>query len=197
MSKIRQKSSDKNAANLLKELSKFIRIPKEGTTYSAHGIHPYSAKFIPQIPSKIIEECINERHVVLDPFAGSGTTLLEGRLHGVDSIGFDTNPIALLISKVKTTTLLQKDRNDLDYVISKIRSKFLKNDYSNSWIPKIPQIEHWFLPNIIKDLGLIAGEIKRVKNTKVKKLLEVVFSSIIVTTSNQDGETRYAAVKKI
>ena len=121
----------KSTANLLNDLSGYITIPKEGTSYVTHGIHPYSAKFIPQLPAKIIEECINERHVVLDPFSGSGTTLLEGRLHGIDSIGFDTNPIAVLVSKVKVTPLTKKDWDDFSKVVSEIHSKFYKKDYYN------------------------------------------------------------------
>ncbi len=76
---------------LLKELSSFTSVPKSETTYMTHSIHPYPAKFIPQIPSRIIDECSNERHTVLDPFCGSGTTLLEARRKGRDSIGFDIN----------------------------------------------------------------------------------------------------------
>lgn len=191
-----KQTSSKGADNLLKELSNFIAIPEEGTSYVTHGIHPYSAKFIPQLPAKIIEECVNERHVVLDPFSGSGTTLLEARLHGIDSIGFDTNPIAAVVSRVKVTPLSKKDWDDFDKITLKIKSKFEENDYSQSWIPEIPQIDHWFEPKIIKDLGLIAGEIKKIKNIKIKQLLEVIFSSIIVVTSNQDSETRFAAIKK-
>ena len=195
MSRTKQKSS-KGADNLLKELSKFTSIPEEGTSYATHGIHPYSAKFIPQLPAKIIEECVNERHVVLDPFSGSGTTLLESRLRSIDSIGFDTNPIAALVSRVKVTVLSKKDWKDFDNIVLQIKLKFKEKDYSKSWIPEIPQIEHWFEPKIIKDLGLIAGEIKNIKNQKVKELFEIILSSIIVVTSNQDSETRFAAIKK-
>lgn len=190
------KTSNITTARLLNELSRYTTVPKEGTTYSTHGIHPYAAKFIPQIPDKIIEECSNERHTILDPFCGSGTTLLEARLKGRCSVGFDTNPIAILVSKVKTTPMSKEDWDEVDIAISKIKSKFEYKDYSEVWIPEIPRIEHWFQKNVCMDLGLIAGEIRKIENLKARNFLEVAFSSIIVSVSNQESETRFAAIKK-
>jgi len=188
--------SGRTAARLLSALSKYIAIPKEGTTYSTHGIHPYPAKFIPQIPARIISDCSNERHTILDPFCGSGTALLEARRRGRDSIGFDINPIAVLISKVKTTTLSKEELHAIDLTCSRIASKFRSNDYSEIWMPDIPRMKHWFRDDISKDLGLIAGELRRLDDPKVKNLLEVALSSVIVQVSNQQSETRFAAVNK-
>ena len=69
-----------------------------------HSIHKYPAKLIPQIPALFIREFCEEGSCVLDPY-WTGTTLLEAKRHGRDSIGFDLNPLALLISKMKTTTI--------------------------------------------------------------------------------------------
>jgi DNA modification methylase len=183
-------------SKLLRELSSYTTIPEEGTTYSTHGIHPYTAKFIPQIPARIIEECSNERHTVLDPFCGSGTTLLEAYLKGRNSIGFDVNPIAYLISRVKTTRLLKEDWADVQSALAEIKSKFANKDYSEIWIPQIPRIDHWFQEGIIQDLGLVAGELKKIENHRAKNFLELVLSSMIVLVSKQESETRYAAVDK-
>jgi hypothetical protein len=79
--------------------------PTLATTYATHRLHPYPAKFIPQIAADIIQEHTNERHVVFDPFCGSGTTLVEALLHSRRSIGCDNNPIAALVSRAKTTPL--------------------------------------------------------------------------------------------
>ena len=78
--------------------------------YLTHGIHPYPAKFIPQIPSCLVETYSRKGDVILDPFCGSGTTLLETIIRDRQAIGVDVNPIATLISKVKTSCLRDSER---------------------------------------------------------------------------------------
>ena len=68
-----------------------------------HGIHPYPAMMIPQVARRLIGEYGSEGGVLLDPYCGTGTTLLEGMLAGLESTGTDLNPLARLIAKTKTT----------------------------------------------------------------------------------------------
>jgi len=70
-----------------------------------HGIHPYPAKMVPQIAREIIRRFTKEKALVLDPFCGSGTVLLEALIAGRNGIGIDTNPLACLIARAKTTVL--------------------------------------------------------------------------------------------
>lgn len=70
---------------------------------SLASIHPYPARFIPDIPRELISGLgCDKGAVILDPFCGSGTTLLEAQRAGFESVGIDLNPIACLISSVKT-----------------------------------------------------------------------------------------------
>ena len=75
-----------------------------------HGIHSYPAMMVCPISRNIIR-LVNEirpTHSLLDPFSGSGTVLVEGMLEGIENVaGSDINPLALLLSKVKTTVLNQ------------------------------------------------------------------------------------------
>jgi DNA modification methylase len=73
------------------------------TRYLTHGFHPYASKYIPQIPFNLVSKLSNKNDLVLDNFMGSGTTLVECKLLGRNSIGVDCNPLACLISKVKST----------------------------------------------------------------------------------------------
>lgn len=75
------------------------------TVYYTHSFHPYSSKYVPQIPNRLISSLSLKNELVLDNFVGSGTTLVESRLLGRNSIGIDINPLACLISSVKTTTI--------------------------------------------------------------------------------------------
>src|SRR5690606_681566 len=76
------------------------------TTHGIHSIHSYPAKFIAQIPRRLIELFYSgDASIVFDPFCGSGTTLVEACEAGIDAVGVDLNPIACLIASVKTTPL--------------------------------------------------------------------------------------------
>ncbi|HYA83037.1 MAG TPA: DNA methyltransferase [Candidatus Bathyarchaeia archaeon] len=75
------------------------------TKYYTHGYHPYSSKYIPQIPNRLISTFTERNDLILDPFVGSGTTLVESKVLGRDAIGVDINPLACLISRVKTTVI--------------------------------------------------------------------------------------------
>ena len=65
------------------------------TAYATHNLHSFPAKFPPQLPRKFILSLTEPGDTVLDPMAGSGTTLLEARLAGRHAIGFDIDPLAL------------------------------------------------------------------------------------------------------
>jgi site-specific DNA-methyltransferase (cytosine-N4-specific) len=74
------------------------------TMYLIHSLHPYPAKFPLQLPHPIIKVA-HKRATVLDPFCGSGTTLVGARLFGCNAIGVDVNGLSSLLLKVKTTPL--------------------------------------------------------------------------------------------
>ena len=72
------------------------------TTDLSHGIFSYPGALHPMIARNLLKMYGSEDGVMLDPFVGSGTTLAEAKLYGMRSIGFDLNPLALLVSKLKS-----------------------------------------------------------------------------------------------
>lgn len=98
---------------------------KADTKEFTHGYHAYPAMMIPQIARALIEEYGPEGqlHTILDPYMGSGTTLVEASIKGVNSIGTDLNPLARMMSKVKTTHY----REDL------IKSQFVEISFQLSF----------------------------------------------------------------
>ena len=82
----------------------------DDTKLSNHGFHTYPAMMIPQIARKLIELYGKEAKVLFDPFVGSGTSILEAKIHENFEIayGIDINPLARLIAKVKATPIPQK-----------------------------------------------------------------------------------------
>jgi len=80
----------------------FAHLTYKDTQASTHFFHHWTAKFIPQIPRRIIEMYAGPGDVILDPFMGCGTTLVEAARLGYDSWGTDINPLAVKIAKAKT-----------------------------------------------------------------------------------------------
>jgi len=61
----------------------------DSTNYLTHNFHSYPAKFIPQIPRKTIDLFTSPGDLILDPFCGCGTTLVEAKISGRHSVGID------------------------------------------------------------------------------------------------------------
>ena len=157
---------------------------------TAHSIHPYPAKFIPQIPRELIRLFPPPSGTaVFDPFCGSGTTLLEARLLGYKSIGNDLSPLAALIARVKTAPLASS--------LSAAAAAVCQRASATAQpIPDIPRVDHWFQPPVQDALARLVARINEVKDSLVRNALLVALSRIIVRVSNQDSDTRYAAVDK-
>lgn len=83
----------------------FADVTTASAQYLTHGYHRYPAKFIPQLVSRLIEEYSEPNNIVCDPFGGCGTTLVEAKLSGRISFGFDINPLAVLITQAKITAI--------------------------------------------------------------------------------------------
>ena len=72
-------------------------------TKHVHSLHPYLGKFIPQLVEVFLRRYFAPGSCVYDPFAGSGTTLVESNAFGADSIGSDISEFNCLLTRVKTT----------------------------------------------------------------------------------------------
>lgn len=164
--------------------------PKRKIHSEIEGLHPYPAKFITELPRTLLHILpVPEGTCVFDPFCGSGTTLVECQRLSLSSVGVDLNPIACLISRVKTQPLGPELLAVAEEVLyNAMRTKSIK-------IPKIPNLDHWFTKPIQRALASLTAIIPDSPPT-YHDALRLALSSIIVRVSNQDSDTRYAAVKK-
>lgn len=110
-----------------------------------HGYHRYPAKFLPDVVRKIIEEYAKGSKLIADLFAGCGTTLVEAKIHGISSVGVDINPVAQLITKVKTTPLAPDALQQAYTALVNLFDKYNESDYED--IKKHERIDYWFTPS--------------------------------------------------
>lgn len=110
-----------------------------------HGYHRYPAKFLPDVVRKLIEDYAKDSKLIADFFAGCGTTLVEAKVHGISSVGTDINPVAQLITKVKTNALSPDDLQQAYDALVKLFEEYNESDYVD--IKKHERIDYWFSPS--------------------------------------------------
>jgi hypothetical protein len=156
--------------------------------YLTHDFHKFAGKFIPHIPRWAIKKLLPRRgaKMVLDPFTGSGTTLVEAMLDGHVGYGVDVDPLARLITKVKTTVIAEDRLRSIGRVVT----RKLDSLQAGSFMPEIPTLKHWFTSNAIRDLSAIYETVEEFRDdTAAYDLLTICFSAIIRRVSNADNQT--------
>ena len=158
-------------------------------------IHPYPAKFTIDLAFEYVSKFTKENDTVYDTFVGTGTTLWACRLHKRNGRGTDINHIAILIAEFKLLKLSEQNFLNLESFIREFNGAFL------SEVQKITpyyykSINHWFTDESIAILSVIKKMISVIDIENEKKFCELIFSSIINNASNQESDTRYAAIYK-
>jgi hypothetical protein len=192
---IQQSSSPHLDASYRKRLSDLLSsdldFHDKSSAYASHNFHAFPAKFPPQLPKKFIEGLTEPGDVVLDPMMGSGTTILEAFLAGRRGIGFDIDPMALRLCKVKVTPLaLEETATEGKQVLHRAQESWQQNgaELRQQLDARFEEAErkfldYWFLPPTQLELMALIREIERVQNPSIREFLELAFSAIIITKS--------------
>lgn len=153
-----------------RQLVNWLRIGDQLT----HQIHPYPAKLLPHIAHFFIRASSLHRgnQIVLDPFCGSGTVALEASLAGFTPYIADANPLALLLTKVKTKP----------YDTSALRDKGRKILIKASRLKTAPFInivnDHlWYSPEHKKALEIIFRALNEVEDPDDRDFFKICFSA--------------------
>lgn len=179
------------------------------TGYLTHALHPYPAKFIPQIPNALIQALSSIGDTVLDPFCGSGTTLVEALVLKRHAVGVDANPLACLIARAKTTRLTESDLVQLRQLESQTAAlaqqqlvgtlplfSNLKIAPASTSRPSFEGLDFWFEPHVTDELAMLKTMCLAVESERARQIALTAFSSIIVAVSRQDSDTRYVRREK-
>jgi len=177
--------------NIVKELKKY---PKDywdfkgKTKTGIHNIGKYPATMVPDMQYEllniIIKQIKSKNIKLLDPFCGSGTTLVIAQELGIDSVGIDINPYATLLSSVKTTIY---DYNKMLTAIDRIENNLNKEQNFKEYY--FYNIEKWFRKDIIKTLSKIRYCIVAEKDPSIRKFFWVCLSETIFKFSNDRTST--------
>jgi DNA modification methylase len=189
-----------NGANIL--------IYSKDQSYLTHGIHKFPAKFFPELPRYLIDHYSKKGETVLDPMCGSGTVVLEAYLRIRAAVGIDIDPMARLITKVKTTPI---DTSVLDDARDWLLGRLMQSQSDSRYCPEIPEFnyrENWFRDFVLHELGVIRDAIYQFRESSLAVALpshsasavydffRVVFSSIIRDVSNADPHCTRTVIRQ-
>jgi 16S rRNA G966 N2-methylase RsmD len=122
-------------------------LPERERTRHVHRLHPYLGKFIPQLVETLLERYVARGGHVLDPFAGSGTTLVQSLESGYDATGVDIAAFNCLLMRVKT------QRYNLFVLERELRDVVSRLDEANAPRAKPSRYVHdWFAPQAAREL---------------------------------------------
>jgi hypothetical protein len=163
-----------------------------------HNLSWYPSRYIPQIPAMLINEFSKEGDSVLDPFCGSGTTLIESLRLGRHCIGFDINPVATFMSNVKIG-LLDHSKITIEsiyiFINEVTNQRYSPSEHISSYLEMIPddkiiELRRWYHSDTLNDLTLIWGLIERQEGF-LKDVLRLVFMSILIPCSGLENKKPY------
>lgn len=165
-----------------------------------HDFYKYPARFSPEFVRSAIQNYSKPGDLIIDPFVGGGTTLVEAMYASRNAVGYDINELAVFLSRVKTTCLTSSEICDIQ-------------NWSHSLLPKLnlhnkPKVDfshqidvylkHMYLRQtwpVRKLTQLYIGEIQHFDSVKIKDFLRVVLLKTLQWAI--DGKLEVSSIKKI
>ncbi len=159
-----------------------------------HALIQYPAMMVPQMQGELIDAICSEDNdikTVFDPFVGSGTTLGEAMMRGLDFVGHDINPLAILACEVKSGPLyikkLQEKVANLLFTIETSKADVVAVNFTG--------IDKWFLPNVQIELSTIYLAIKAEPSKWARKIFWLALSNTVRSTCNSRSSTYKLHIK--
>ena len=173
------KSSEIDSYNKRKRCEDFDfkDIPASTAIY---GIHPYPAMFHFLVVRELIKRFSLDGMNILDPFMGSGVVAGECLINGRNFIGYDINPLAVLISRVRTTPINTESLlKTLENILTNYRNK-------EPQFVEFHNIHYWFEDKVIEDLSKLRQTLNELEDIHLKNFFNVVFSETVRRVSRTD-----------
>jgi len=159
-------------------------LPEKERTKHVHRLHPYLGKFIPQLVEVFIRKYFHPGQTIIDPFCGSGTTLVQANELGVNSVGYDISAFNVMLSQAKTRKYdLRQVKAEITDALSKLRQH--SSDQLGLWEERaadlsIPEtdnayLQQWYSPKALDELLTYLFLIRKEGYT-YQDLLKVILS---------------------
>ncbi len=124
-------------------------LPERERTKHVHRLHPYLGKFIPQLVEELLRRHVPAGGRVLDPFAGSGTTLVQSLESGHDAAGIELAAFNCLLMDVKTR---EYNLFALEHDLRDALARFERTEPEACVVDVSPYVEEWFAPRAAAEL---------------------------------------------
>jgi hypothetical protein len=185
---------------------------KETADTLTHPFHTYPARLHPAT-AKILVEYLGDgaarNQAIVDPFCGSGTTLVEARANGYRAIGSDLNPLAVLVARAKTWTTPPRRRKELrdeglaiaSAVLAAGKAARRSGGAAEAAPHRKPKgfdpnsrnrrLASWFAPHVRRELEDIAGRIDELRehDGELAGILTACLSAVLYKVSSRTSDT--------
>lgn len=166
---------------------------RKHVAYATHGLHRYKGKFYPQLAKTLINlsGLPSTGAMIVDPFGGSGTTLLEAVLNGHDAVSIDCNPLAAMIAQCKIDSLgVDADvlLRDSEALIKAIASSTQPTsiDWGQFDSSVHNELDSWFAPTVLAKMSHVLRHARKSRQPELVALYEVIASSLVREVSQQE-----------
>jgi SAM-dependent methyltransferase len=168
---------------------------EEAARAHVHGFHSYPARLHPTTAARLLGELLPKGGTLLDPFCGSGTVLVEGRLLGARAIGTDVNPLALRLARLKARGVPKVERDALVTAARRVKDHADRRRVEKAR-PTIRYGEEdvaLFEPHVLLELDSLRDGIDAIPSRALREDVELVLSAILTKVSRKRGDTGQAA----
>lgn len=167
-----------------------VRADERATLAHMHGFHSYPARLHPLTAHRLIGGLTAERGTVLDPFCGSGTTLIEARILGRKAFGSDINPLAVELSRLRTRSTTEAERQTwLDAGARVVEhAEERRQRRAGPTRPYAAADRQLFDVHVLLELDGLRDGIQKFAGNAASPLL-LVLSAILTKVSRRSGDT--------
>jgi DNA modification methylase len=138
-------------------------LPEKQRTKHVHRLHPYLGKFVPQLVEVFLRKYFAPGQTILDPFCGSGTTLVQANELGIEAVGYDIAAFNVLLTQAKVTHYLLEDVcKEVRDILGKLRAKTQQPSsqlsfWELSFVEKLQEtdnsyLQQWYAPQALHEL---------------------------------------------